>query len=146
MLLNLGSSQREKPYFSWQCHTFILLAYQWPKPVAYLSPYISFRHQTPISTGSRSYRVLPGESLESWCGGGGSLVPKSCPTLCNPMDCSPPGSSVHGILHGRKLESVAISFSKGSSWPRHQTCVSYLARRFFTAESLGKPWILMTGA
>ena len=40
---------------------------------------------------------------------------KSCPTLCNPMDCSLPGSSVHGILQARILEWVAISFSRGSS-------------------------------
>ena len=42
-------------------------------------------------------------------------VTHSCPTLCNPMDCSPPGSSVHGILQTRILEWVAISFSRGSS-------------------------------
>ena len=40
------------------------------------------------------------------------LVAQSCPTLCNPMDCSPPGPSVHGILQARTLEWVAISFSK----------------------------------
>ena len=40
---------------------------------------------------------------------------KSCPTLCNPMDCSLPGSSVHGIFQARVLEWVAISFSRGSS-------------------------------
>ena len=40
-----------------------------------------------------------------------------CPTLCNPMDCSPPGSSVHGILQARILEWVAISSSRGSSPP-----------------------------
>ena len=40
------------------------------------------------------------------------LVTQSCPTLCNPMDCSPPGSSVHGILQARTLEWVAISSSK----------------------------------
>ena len=40
---------------------------------------------------------------------------QSCPTLCDPMDCSPPGSSVHGILRARTLEWVAISFSRGSS-------------------------------
>ena len=39
----------------------------------------------------------------------------SCPTLCNPMDCSPPGSSVHGIFQVRILEWVAVSFSRGSS-------------------------------
>ena len=43
------------------------------------------------------------------------LVAQSCPTLCDPMDCSPPGSSVHGILQARILEWVAISFSRGSS-------------------------------
>ena len=48
------------------------------------------------------------------------------------MDCSPPGSSVHGILQARVLESVAISFSRGSSWPRDQTQVSCVAGRFFT--------------
>ena len=41
-----------------------------------------------------------------------------CPTLCKPMDCSPPGSSVHGILQARILEWVAIPFSRGSSQPR----------------------------
>ena len=43
------------------------------------------------------------------------LVAKLCPTLCDPTDCSPPGSSVHGILQARTLEWVAISFSRGSS-------------------------------
>ena len=47
-----------------------------------------------------------------------------CPTLCNPMDCSLPGSSVHGVLQARILECVAISFSRGSSSPRDQTGVS----------------------
>ena len=48
----------------------------------------------------------------------GGLVAKSCPTLVTPVDCSPPGSSVQGISQARILEWVAISFSKGSSWPR----------------------------
>ena len=52
------------------------------------------------------------------------LVVKSCPTLCDPMVCNPPGSSVHGISQARILEWVVISFSKGSSWPRDRTCVS----------------------
>ena len=43
---------------------------------------------------------------------GQSEVTQSCPTLCDPMDCSPPGSFVHGILQTRVLERVAISFSK----------------------------------
>ena len=44
-----------------------------------------------------------------------------CPTLCDPMDCGPPGSSVHGIFQARILEWVAISFSRGSSHPRDRT-------------------------
>ena len=55
-------------------------------------------------------------------GGGGLkvkvLVAQSCPTLCDPRDCSPPGSSVHGILQARILEWVAIPFSRGPSQPR----------------------------
>ena len=60
---------------------------------------------------------------------GGMEVTQSCPTLCDPMDCSFPGSSAHGILPARILEWVAISFSRGSSQPRDQTCI---AGRFFT--------------
>ena len=48
------------------------------------------------------------------------LVTQSCSTLCDPVDCGPPGSSVHGILQARILEWVAISFSRGSSQPRDQ--------------------------
>ena len=60
-----------------------------------------------------------------------SLVAKSCPTLCNPKDCSPSGSSVHGILQASILEWVAISSSRGSSWLRDRTCISCLAGRSF---------------
>ena len=52
------------------------------------------------------------------------LVAKLCLTLCNPMDCSPPGSSLHGISQARILEWVAVPFSRGSSPPRDQNCVS----------------------
>ena len=54
-------------------------------------------------------------------------------SLC-PMDCSPPGSSVHRIFQARILEWVSISFSRGSSWPRDWTGVSCLTGRFFTTE------------
>ena len=67
------------------------------------------------------------------------LVAKSCLTVCDPMDSSPPGSSVHGISQARILEWVAISFSGGSSRPRDQTCISCLADGSFTPESPGKP-------
>ena len=61
-----------------------------------------------------------------------SEVAQSCLTLCNPMDCSPPGSSVHGIFQARTLEWVAISFSRRSSRPRDWTrisCVSCIGRK-----------------
>ena len=57
------------------------------------------------------------------------LIALSCPTLCSPMDCSLPGSSVHGTLQARILKWVAISSSRGSSWQRdwtHVFCVSCL--------------------
>ena len=59
---------------------------------------------------------------------------ESCLTLCNPMDQSPPGSSVHGILQPRILEWVAMPSSRGSSWPRDWTqvsCISCIAGEFF---------------
>ena len=52
---------------------------------------------------------------------------QSCLTLCDPMDCSLLGSSVHGILQARIMKWVAISSSRGSSRPRDQTCISYVS-------------------
>ena len=60
------------------------------------------------------------------------LVTQSCLTVCNPVDCSPPGSSVHEILQAWILEWVAMPFSRGSSWPKDGTQVSCIAGRFFT--------------
>ena len=60
---------------------------------------------------------------------------QSCQTLCDPMDCSPPGSSVPGILQARILEWVAMPSSRGSSQPRdwtHVSCISSIGRGFFT--------------
>ena len=61
-----------------------------------------------------------------------TLVSQSCPTLCNPMDYSPSGSSVNEILQARIQEWVAISFSRVSSQPRNWTWVSGIASRFFS--------------
>ena len=66
------------------------------------------------------------------------LVTQSCPTLCNSTDCSPPGSSVHGILQARILEWIAISFSRGSSQPSDQTQISCIAGRFFTVWAIAR--------
>ena len=60
------------------------------------------------------------------------LVAQSCLILCNPMNCSLPGSSVHGILQARILQWVIVLFSRGSSWPKNRTQVSRIAGGFFT--------------
>ena len=68
------------------------------------------------------------------------LVTQTCLTLCDPMDCSLTGFSVHRISQARILEWVAISSSRESSWPRDQTRISYVsfvAGRFFTNT---EPW------
>ena len=70
-----------------------------------------------------------------------SKLLQSSLTLCDPMDCSPPGFFVHGILQARLLEWVAIPFSRGSSWPRDRNwspASPALAGRFFTT---GAAWM-----
>ena len=67
-----------------------------------------------------------GWALTQHSGGSGSVA-QLCPALCDPMDCSPPGSSVHRIFQARMLELVAISSSRGSSWHRDQTRVSRIS-------------------
>ena len=69
-------------------------------------------------------------AAQLWC-----LASQSCPTLCNPMDCSPPGSSVHGIFPGRNM-GVGCHFLLQGIFPAHISCI---AGRFFTAEPPGKP-------
>ena len=78
------------------------------------------------------------------------LVAQLYPTLCDPVDCSPLGSSVHGILQARMLECITIPFSRGSSQPEDWTLVSCIAARFFMSEPPGKPMsfvnqMLLTG-
>ena len=63
---------------------------------------------------------------------GQDRVAQSCLTLCDPMDCSLTGSSIHGIFQARILEWVAISFSRRSSQPRDWTWVSHIVGRCFT--------------
>ena len=73
---------------------------------------------------------------------------QSCPTLCNPMDCSPPSSSAHGILQVRILKWVTMPSFRGSFQPRDWTHVSYVsctADGFFTTEPLGKPFFDQMG-
>ena len=77
-------------------------------------------------------------------------VAQSCLTLCDPMDCSPPGSSVHGIFQAWILEWVAISCSRGCSQPRDRTQVSHIVGRLFTVQiAIGlannHPWLWSPG-
>ena len=68
------------------------------------------------------------------------MVVQLCLTLCDPMDCSLPGSSVHGILQARILQWVALPFSRGFSQPRDQTQVSCICRRIlYHLSQQGKP-------
>ena len=84
---------------------------------------------------SKSDIYLPSESLQpAWC----VLVAQLCPTLCDPMDYSPPGSSVHGMLQARILEWAAVPFSRGSSPPRDRAQVSPITGRFFTVWAICK--------
>ena len=69
------------------------------------------------------------------------LAAKSCPILCKPMDCSPPGSSVQRISQARMLEWVASSFSRGSSHPRDQIHASCIGRWIFCHGAIREAWI-----
>ena len=66
-----------------------------------------------------------------------------CPTLCDPMDCSPPGPSVHGILQARILEWVAISFFRESSQPRDRTWPPALQADSLPYKPPGKPQLYL---
>ena len=73
------------------------------------------------------------------------LVAQLCSTLCSPMDCKQPASSVHGFLQSRRLEWVSIPFSRGSFWSRDQTQISCLAGTFFTIWTTWEANIWMEG-
>ena len=92
-----------------------------------------------LQSGARSWKIskfnrhLEGELWRPWASTCMNVceVAQSCPTLCDPIDCSLPHSFVHGIFQARVLERVAISFSRGSSWPRDRIQVSCIAGRHF---------------
>ena len=77
---------------------------------------------------------FPSSGLPGCC-----LVTRSCLTLCDPVDCSPPGSSVHEISQAWILEWFAVPSSRGSSRLRDWTCISCIVGGFFTMEPPGKP-------
>ena len=89
------------------------------------------------SDGTRMGLGPSGQSVSKWSE---SEVAQSCPTLCNPMDCSLPSSMVHGIFQARILEWVAISFSRRSSQLRNWTRVSCIVGRcFYRLSHQGSP-------
>ena len=71
-----------------------------------------------------------------------SEAAQSCLTLCDPMDCSLPASSIHRIFQARVLDWVVISFSRGSPQPRDQTQVSCITGRHFTIWTTREAWVL----
>ena len=100
---------------------------KWLSRVLLLATPWTVAHQAPPSMGfSRQeyWSVVPLPSLV--------LSHQTCPTLCDPMDCNPPGSSVHGILQAGILEWVAMPSPRGSSQLKDQTEVSCIAGGFFT--------------
>ena len=72
-----------------------------------------WHEESSLSRCTGNTDIKPSDSVIHMC-----LATQSCPALCNTMDCSPPGSSVHGIFQARILEWVAMSFSRGSSLAR----------------------------
>ena len=105
-----------------------LLSESWEKPYGSM-------HESKIQERGQVWCLLFGNLLSSGSSSNWkseSIVTQLCPTLCDPMDCSPPGFSIHGIFQARILEWVAISFSRRSSGPRDWTQVSQIAGRLFT--------------
>ena len=80
---------------------------------------------------ANSWRWKQASGYQRWRSICVCLVPQSCPTLCNPMDCSPPGSSVHEDSPGKNIGVGCHASSRGSSQPRDWTQVSCIAGRFF---------------
>ena len=103
------------------------------KGIAHHSSILAWRIQPRILARLSNFHLPPPPCPPQVCMYAKSL--QLCPTLCDLVNCSPPGSSVHGILQERILEWVSISFSRGSSWPGNWTQVSCITGRFFTVQA-----------
>ena len=100
--------------------------HEWtPLNLPFITSYLSI-------SASSCIKHSPVNRLESFLHQVIEYIAQSCPTLCDPMDCSLPGFLVHGIFQARVLEWVAISFSRRSSWPRDRTQISRVVGRHFT--------------
>ena len=129
-------------FFVGNCPYFLLLFYvYWEKIIYKLNNIMIYKYSVNLihKMSSRCFPYMLDHIaifiiffslvLEGTCA---FSVSHSCPTICNPLACSSPGSSVHEIFQERILERVAISFSRGSSRPRDGTpisCVSYTGRQ-----------------
>ena len=114
------------------CKTIILqLKNRFKKKKLLIEILVSLLFLTSMHTHTHSYTLFERKRKDTG-NESQSVFAQLCPTLCNPMDCSPPGSSVHGILQVSILEWIGVPFSRGSSWPRDWTGVSWIAGRFFT--------------
>ena len=115
-----------------ECSNFIDLHAGFPAPLAEDFSALNCLKIVSKLVSVNGFHIMSWCSANIFCKLKESLVAQSCPTLCDPMDCSLPGSSIHGVFQAKVLESVAISFSRGSSWPRDRTRVSYTIGRRFT--------------
>ena len=126
----------------WRNHTSTVLMHHHKRTQTYINHReqgIQY-HQHPRSSTLPSFPFFLPKSHQSLACVHACSVAQSCPTLCDSIDCSPPGSSVHGIFQASILEWVAISSSRGSSWPRNWicfSCVPCIGRQIFY--HLGSP-------
>ena len=125
-------NQPDQSYSFWSVFSFLNL-----ENLIQNSYFFSFHQpESNRKEGRRQYHVL--RSLLLYV-----LIIQSCLTLCDPMDCSPPGSSVHGIFQATILEWVALPSSRGSSRPSNQASLSYVSCivrwAFYHQGHLGSP-------
>ena len=117
---------------NWSCHS--VMKSTWRNPNCKCGSLIENVYVQGIMVSDMFFKFLPLEVLLHLC----KLYTKCCVHACQvasvmsdsfvtPVDCSPPGSSVHGVLQARILECVAISSSRGSSQPRDQSCISFVS-------------------
>ena len=138
----IAHPQRVSGHTDGEPASLLISLHRWPGTYASQGPPYSHsswwsRNRGKILASLAESRIFPGSfqvSVSPVC----AQLLWSCLNLCDPMDGSPPGSSVHGILQAIILEQVAIPSSKGSSWPRNQTGVSCIAGRFFTSWAIKK--------
>ena len=116
--------------------------------VSIFSPVISLKSLTVHFVRQKLGHRVKWLTQDHSCMHAKSLRP--CPTLYKTKDCGPPGSSVHGILQARVLEWAAILFSRGPSWPRHGTCLSFAScvgrQVLYNSESCISSWLAGIGS